>query len=88
VINEDGMGLQNAQDPRATGQPAPESKPIMDQPAPLPGKLDQDRMRPAFSDLSHILFDQAATRCGLKVCRIRVPMYAGLNALLVGTCSK
>jgi len=61
------MGLQMRTDPsKPTGQPAPESKPIMEiNPAhPRLEKLDQEQDEARFSDLSQFLFDQGGTRCG------------------------
>jgi molecular chaperone HtpG len=66
VINEDGMGLQMRKILEATGQKAPESKPILEiNPShPLLEKLDGEQDEDRFSDLTHILFDQAALAAG------------------------
>tara|TARA_R110002020_G_scaffold209073_2_gene414950 strand:+ start:4075 stop:5979 length:1905 start_codon:yes stop_codon:yes gene_type:complete len=84
VINEDGMGLQMRKILEATGQPAPESKPIMEiNPAhPLLEKLDQEQDEARFSDLSHILFDQAALAAGESL-QDPGAYVRRLNALLV-----
>lgn len=84
VINEDGMGLQMRKILEATGQPAPESKPIMEiNPAhPLLEKLDQEQDEARFGDLSHILFDQAALAAGESL-QDPGAYVRRLNALLV-----
>lgn len=84
VINEDGMGLQMRKILEATGQPAPESKPIMEiNPAhPLLEKLDQEQDEARFGDLSHILFDQAALAAGESL-QDPGAYVKRLNALLV-----
>jgi len=66
VINEDDMGLQMRRILEASGQKAPESKPILEiNPAhPLLDKLDSEQDEDRFADLSHILFDQAALAAG------------------------
>ncbi|MFO7704142.1 MAG: molecular chaperone HtpG [Halopseudomonas sp.] len=84
VINEDGMGLQMRKILEATGQPAPESKPIMEiNPAhPLLEKLDNEQDEARFADLSHILFDQAALAAGESL-QDPGAYVKRLNALLV-----
>ncbi|WP_022963107.1 molecular chaperone HtpG [Halopseudomonas pelagia] len=84
VINEDGMGLQMRKILEATGQPAPESKPIMEiNPAhPLLDKLDKEQDEARFGDLSHILFDQAALAAGESL-QDPGAYVRRLNALLV-----
>ncbi|MEL0167105.1 MAG: molecular chaperone HtpG [Pseudomonadaceae bacterium] len=66
VINEDDMGLQMRRILEATGQKAPESKPILEiNPAhPLLDRLDGEQDEARFGDLSRILFDQAALAAG------------------------
>ena len=84
VINEDGMGLQMRKILEATGQQAPESKPILEiNPAhPLLEKLDQEQDEDRFADLSHILFDQAALAAG-EALQDPGTYVRRLNALLV-----
>ncbi|WP_341706269.1 molecular chaperone HtpG [Halopseudomonas sp.] len=66
VINEDDMGLQMRRILEATGQKAPDSKPILEiNPAhPLLDRLDREADEERFADLSRILFDQAALAAG------------------------
>lgn len=66
VINEDDMGLQMRRILEATGQKAPDSKPILEiNPAhPLLDRLDGEADEERFADLSSILFDQAALAAG------------------------
>ncbi|TVP92274.1 MAG: molecular chaperone HtpG [Pseudomonadaceae bacterium] len=66
VINEDGMGMQMRKILEATGQKAPDSKPILEvNPShPLVEKLDAEQDEARFADLTHILFDQAALAAG------------------------
>ncbi|MCL5041042.1 MAG: molecular chaperone HtpG [Gammaproteobacteria bacterium] len=66
VINEDGMGVQMRKILEATGQKAPDSKPILEiNPThPLLEKLDAEQDEARFADLTHILFDQAALAAG------------------------
>lgn len=84
VINEDGMGLQMRKILEATGQKAPESKPILEvNPAhPLLEKLDQEQVEERFADLTHILFDQAALAAG-EALEDPGSYVRRLNALLV-----
>lgn len=84
VINEDGMGLQMRKILEATGQKAPDSKPIMEiNPAhPLLEKLDQEQAEERFADLTHILFDQAALAAG-EALQDPGSYVRRLNALLV-----
>jgi molecular chaperone HtpG len=84
VVTEDGMGLQMRKILEATGQKAPESKPIMEiNPAhPLLEKLDQEQDEARFGDLSHILFDQAALAAGESL-QDPGAYVRRLNALLV-----
>ncbi|SFM71764.1 molecular chaperone HtpG [Halopseudomonas yangmingensis] len=66
VINEDGMGVQMRKILEATGQKAPESKPILEvnPQHPLLEKLDAEQDEQRFADLTRILFDQAALAAG------------------------
>ncbi len=84
VINEDDMGLQMRKILEATGQKAPDSKPIMEiNPAhPLLEKLDQEQAEERFADLTHILFDQAALAAG-EALQDPGSYVRRLNALLV-----
>lgn len=84
VVTEDGMGLQMRKILEATGQKAPESKPIMEiNPShPLLEKLDQEQDEARFGDLSHILFDQAALAAGESL-QDPGAYVRRLNALLV-----
>ncbi|SDS01338.1 molecular chaperone HtpG [Halopseudomonas litoralis] len=84
VVTEDGMGLQMRKILEATGQKAPESKPILEiNPAhPLLDKLDQEQDEARFADLTHILFDQAALAAGESL-QDPGSYVRRLNALLV-----
>ena len=84
VVTEDGMGLQMRKILEATGQKAPESKPILEiNPAhPLLDKLDQEQDEARFADLTHILFDQAALAAG-EALQDPGSYVRRLNALLV-----
>ncbi|HCC63555.1 MAG TPA: molecular chaperone HtpG [Pseudomonas sp.] len=66
AIGEQDLGLQMRQILEASGQKVPESKPIFEiNPAhPLIEKLDAEPDEDRFSDLSHVLFDQAALAAG------------------------
>ena len=66
AIGEQDLGLQMRQILEASGQKVPESKPIFEiNPAhPLIEKLDGEPDEDRFTDLSHILFDQAALAAG------------------------
>jgi len=84
VVTEDGMGLQMRKILEATGQKAPDTKPVMEiNPAhPLLEKLDQEQDEARFGDLSHILFDQAALAAGESL-QDPGAYVRRLNALLV-----
>ena len=84
VVTEDGMGLQMRKILEATGQKAPESKPILEiNPAhPLLDKLDQEQDEDRFADLTYILFDQAALAAG-EALQDPGSYVRRLNALLV-----
>ncbi|PAU89059.1 molecular chaperone HtpG [Pseudomonas sp. WN033] len=84
VINEDGMGLQMRKILEATGQKAPESKPILEiNPThPLLEKLDAEQDEERFTDLTRILFDQAALAAG-EALQDPGSYVRRLNALLV-----
>ncbi|UJJ31731.1 molecular chaperone HtpG [Halopseudomonas maritima] len=84
VINEDDMGLQMRRILEASGQKAPESKPILEiNPShPLLDKLDSEQDEDRFADLSHILFDQAALAAG-EALQDPGAYVRRLNALLV-----
>ena len=84
VIVEDGMGMQMRKILEATGQQAPESKPIMEiNPShPLLEKLDAEQNETRFADLTHILFDQAALAAGESL-QDPGSYVRRLNALLV-----
>lgn len=66
AIGEQDLGLQMRQILEASGQKVPESKPIFEfNPAhPLIERLDAEADEDRFTDLSHILFDQAALAAG------------------------
>ncbi|SEK90054.1 molecular chaperone HtpG [Atopomonas hussainii] len=66
AIGEQDMGLQMRRILEASGQKAPESKPIFEiNPAhPLVGKLEAEQGEQRFSDLALVLFDQAALAAG------------------------
>src|SRR5690606_23412207 len=66
AIGEQDLGLQMRQILQASGQKVPESKPIFEfNPShPLIERLDAESDEDRFSDLSHILFDQAALAAG------------------------
>ncbi|WP_071870330.1 molecular chaperone HtpG [Atopomonas hussainii] len=66
AIGEQDMGLQMRRILEASGQKAPESKPIFEiNPAhPLVGKLEAEQSEQRFSDLALVLFDQAALAAG------------------------
>lgn len=84
VINEDGMGLQMRKILEATGQQAPESKPILEiNPThPLLEKLDAEQDEERFADLTRVLFDQAALAAGESL-QDPAAYVRRLNALLV-----
>ena len=84
VINEDDMGLQMRKILEATGQKAPESKPILEinTSHPLLDKLDNEQDEARFADLSQILFDQAALAAG-EALQDPAAYVRRLNALLV-----
>lgn len=84
VINEDDMGLQMRKILEATGQKAPESKPILEinTSHPLLDKLDNEQDETRFADLSQILFDQAALAAG-EALQDPAAYVRRLNALLV-----
>src|SRR5690554_1088599 len=84
VVAEDGMGLQMRKILEATGQKAPDSKPILEiNPThPLLEKLDQEQDEDRFADLTHILFDQAALAAG-EALQDPGTYVRRLNALLV-----
>lgn len=84
VINEDDMGLQMRKILEATGQKAPESKPILEinTSHPLLDKLDSEQDETRFADLSQILFDQAALAAG-EALQDPAAYVRRLNALLV-----
>ncbi|QJD58652.1 molecular chaperone HtpG [Pseudomonas sp. gcc21] len=84
VVVEDGMGLQMRKILEATGQQAPESKPILEiNPAhPLLEKLDSEQDEERFGDLTNILFDQAALAAGESL-QDPGTYVRRLNALLV-----
>lgn len=66
AIGEQDLGLQMRQILEASGQKVPDSKPIFEfNPShPLIEKLDAEADEERFTDLSHILFDQAALAAG------------------------
>ncbi len=66
AIGEQDLGLQMRQILEDSGQKVPESKPIFEfNPAhPLIERLDAEPDEDRFTDLSHILFDQAALAAG------------------------
>lgn len=66
AIGEQDLGLQMRQILEASGQKVPETKPIFEfNPThPLIERLDAEPDEDRFSDLSHILFDQAALAAG------------------------
>nr|WP_322939691.1 molecular chaperone HtpG [Pseudomonas sp. s4] len=66
AIGEQDLGLQMRQILEASGQKVPDSKPIFEfNPAhPLIERLDAEPDEDRFTDLSHILFDQAALAAG------------------------
>lgn len=84
VINEDGMGLQMRKILEATGQKAPETKPILEiNPThPLLEKLDAEQDEERFADLTRVLFDQAALAAGESL-QDPAAYVRRLNALLV-----
>ncbi len=84
VINEDGMGLQMRKILEATGQQAPETKPILEiNPShPLLEKLDAEQDEERFADLTRVLFDQAALAAGESL-QDPAAYVRRLNALLV-----
>ncbi len=84
VTSEDGMGLQMRKILEATGQKAPESKPILEvNPThPLLEKLDAEQDEERFADLTRILFDQAALAAG-EALQDPGSYVRRLNALLV-----
>jgi len=78
------MGLQMRKILEATGQKAPESKPILEinTSHPLLDKLDNEQDEARFADLSQILFDQAALAAG-EALQDPAAYVRRLNALLV-----
>ena len=66
AIGEQDLGLQMRQILEASGQKVPDAKPIFEfNPAhPLIERLDAEPDEDRFTDLSHILFDQAALAAG------------------------
>ncbi|WP_288461049.1 molecular chaperone HtpG [uncultured Pseudomonas sp.] len=66
AIGEQDLGLQMRRILEASGQKAPDSKPIFEinPQHPLIEKLDGEPDEDRFADLSHILFDQAALAAG------------------------
>ncbi|WP_150306290.1 molecular chaperone HtpG [Pseudomonas saliphila] len=84
VVVEDGMGMQMRKILEATGQQAPESKPILEinTAHPLLEKLDSEQDEARFGDLTHILFDQAALAAGESL-QDPGTYVRRLNALLV-----
>ena len=84
VINEDDMGLQMRRILEATGQKAPDSKPILEiNPShPLLDRLDAEQDEERFADLGRILFDQAALAAGESL-NDPAAYVRRLNALLV-----
>ncbi|QLF92308.1 molecular chaperone HtpG [Pseudomonas sp. ABC1] len=66
AIGQQDLGLQMRQILEASGQKVPDSKPIFEfNPThPLIEKLDAEPDEDRFTDLSHILFDQAALAAG------------------------
>lgn len=66
AIGEQDLGLQMRQILEASGQKVPDAKPIFEfNPAhPLIERLDAEADEDRFTDLSHILFDQAALAAG------------------------
>jgi len=66
AIGEQDLGLQMRQILEASGQKAPDSKPIFEfnPEHPLIEKLDAEPDMDRFNDLAHILFDQAALAAG------------------------
>lgn len=84
AIGEQDLGLQMRQILEASGQKVPESKPIFEfNPAhPLIERLDAEPDEDRFTDLSHILFDQAALAAGDSL-RDPAAYVQRLNKLLV-----
>ncbi|MDH0895983.1 MULTISPECIES: molecular chaperone HtpG [unclassified Pseudomonas] len=66
AIGEQDLGLQMRQILEASGQKVPDAKPIFEinPQHPLIEKLDAEADEDRFTDLSHILFDQAALAAG------------------------
>lgn len=66
AIGEQDLGLQMRRILEASGQKAPESKPIFEinPQHPLIEKLDMEQDEDRFVDLAHVLFDQAALAAG------------------------
>jgi molecular chaperone HtpG len=66
AIGEQDLGLQMRRILEASGQKAPESKPIFEinPQHPLIEKLDMEQDEDRFDDLAHVLFDQAALAAG------------------------
>lgn len=66
AIGEQDLGLQMRRILEASGQKAPESKPIFEinPQHPLIEKLDTEQDEDRFVDLAHVLFDQAALAAG------------------------
>ena len=66
AIGEQDLGLQMRRILEASGQKAPDSKPIFEinPQHPLIEKLDHEQSEDRFADFSHILFDQAALAAG------------------------
>lgn len=84
AIGEQDLGLQMRRILEASGQAAPESKPIFEvNPAhPLVEKLDGEPDEDRFVDLAHILFDQAALAAGDSL-KDPAAYVSRLNKLLV-----
>ncbi|MFC0669293.1 molecular chaperone HtpG [Azotobacter chroococcum] len=84
AIGEQDLGLQMRQILEASGQKVPDSKPIFEiNPVhPLILKLDSEADEDRFTDLSRILFDQAALAAG-DVLRDPADYVQRLNRLLV-----
>ncbi|MGB5326017.1 MAG: molecular chaperone HtpG [Pseudomonadales bacterium] len=66
VVGAYDMGAQMRRIMEAAGQPLPETKPILElnPEHPLVQRLDQEADEDRFSDLTHVLFDQAALAAG------------------------
>ena len=84
AIGEQDLGLQMRQILEASGQKVPDAKPIFEfNPAhPLIERLDAEPDEDRFTDLSHILFDQAALAAGASL-KDPAAYVQRLNKLLV-----